>query len=896
MIRRVQEGWHRLRSLLRRSNLERGLADEIRFHVDQQTEKNRRAGMPPDEARRQALVRFGGVERAREGARDEFRFVSAEDILRDLRYGARALRRAPGFTIVALLTLALGIGATTAMFSVVNGVLLRPLPYPDQDRLIELVHEAPVFGAAELFASPAIYFAYRDHSRTFESVGLWDWDNSPVTVSGSGEPEAVASVEVTHEVLRILGAEPVIGRGFRESDDVPGSPATAVISHAYWQRRFGGADPLGRTLVVDGIPREVIGVMPPSFRFFEYPADIFYPRQPVRTAATFPSFDGRAVARVKPGVTLSDANADVARMIPILIEEYGRGTQFDSSQLRPRLRWLKETVVGDLDDTLWLLMGTIGLLLAIACANVANLVLARTETRRPELAVRTALGAGRAAIARAVFLESVVLGLAGGLAGLAVAYLSLPVLLSLGSADLPQIMTVAIDFNVLLVALGASVLATVGFAAFPMVTFASAKLHPADSLRGGGRSTTEGRDSHRARHLLIAAQVALALVLLIGAGLMIRTFQTLRQVDPGFHEPEDVLTFQLTMPSAGPPAGAPANAPRPEHSVRIKQAIAERLAAVPGVQSAAFSAFNDGLPLDGDGRSAGFVVEGRPAADERTTPREIQYVSPQFFETLQTPLIAGRTFDWTDVYGDRRLALVSENMARAEWGSAAAAIGKRFGPGARGPWWEVIGVVKDVHHNGLSQPPPQMAIIKAVASETASFVVRSDRVGTAGFLEELQRAVWSVNGALSLANVRTLGDMYRGSMARTSMTLMLLAITGTMALLLGLIGIYGVVNYSVSQRRREIGIRLALGAAQGEIRRMFVGRALVPVCIGVAIGLAAAAGLTRVMASQLFGVSPLDPLTHAAVALGLVTAAALASYLSAKRASALDPVTVLKGD
>jgi predicted permease len=896
VIRRLREGWHRFRSLVRRGGVERGLDDEIRFHIDQQTEKNRRAGMAPDEARRQAIVRFGGVERAREEARDEFRLVSLEDILRDLRYGARALRRTPGFSIVATLTLALGIGATTAMFSLVNSVLLRPLPYPDQDRLIEIVHEAPAFGAARLYASPAIYFAYREHSRTFEAVGLWDWDNSPATVSGSGEPEAVPSVEVTHEVLRILGSEPVVGRGFREGDDAPGSPATVVISHAYWQRRFGGSDPLGRMLIVDGIPREVIGVLPPAFRFFEYPADIFYPRQPDRATARFPSFDGRAIARLKPGVTLDEANADVTRMIPLLIEEFGPGTQFDGSQFRARLRWLKDTVVGNLDDTLWLLMGTIGLLLAIACANVANLMLARTETRRPELAVRTALGAGRSAIARVVFLESAVLGLAGGGAGLAVAYLGLPLLLSLGAGDLPHLMAVRIDPTVLLVTLGASVLATVGFAALPVITYASPGVLPADSLRGGGRSATEGRGSHRARHLLIAVQVALALVLLIGAGLMIRTFQTLRQVDPGFREPDDVLTFQVTMPSAGPPAGAPANAPRPEHGVRIKQAIVERLAAVPGVESTAFSAFNDGLPLDGDGRGASIVVEGKPIGDERASPREVQYISPRFFETLRTPLVAGRTFDWTDVYGDRRLALVSENLARAEWGSSAAAIGRRIGPGASGPWWEVVGVVKDVHHGGMSQPPPQTVMFAAVASETASFVVRSERVGTAGFLEELQRAVWSVNGALSLANVRTLGDMYRASMARTSMTLMLLAITGTMALLVGLIGIYGVVSYTVSRRRREIGIRLALGAAQGEIRRMFVGRALVPVGIGIAIGLGAAAGLTRLMASHLFGVGPLDPLTHAAVALGLVTAAALASYLSARRASALDPVAVLRGE
>lgn len=278
-MRRVLEGWRRLRSLRRRNELESGLEQEIRFHIDRQTEKNLRAGMEPDEARRQALIKFGGVEHAKESTRDQFRSAFVEDFLRDLRYGGRALLRAPGFTFVATLTLALGIGATIAMFSVVNGILLRPLPYPEQDRLIELVHEAPGLGMGQLLASPAIYFTYRDHSRTFDSVGLWDWDSSPVTVTGSGEPEAVQSLEVTHEVLGILGANPIVGRGFSDADDLPGSAPTAIISYGYWRRHFGGADPLGQTLVVDGVPRQVIGVLPQSFRFFDYPADIFYPLQ-----------------------------------------------------------------------------------------------------------------------------------------------------------------------------------------------------------------------------------------------------------------------------------------------------------------------------------------------------------------------------------------------------------------------------------------------------------------------------------------------------------------------------------------------------------------------------------------------------------------------------------------
>jgi predicted permease len=892
--------WRRLRLLGRRRRLETGLDEEIRFHIDRQTEKNVRAGMAPEEARRQALVRFGGVEGTRETTRDEFRFAFVEDFLRDVRYGARTLRRSPGFTIVVTLTLGFGIGATTAMFSVVNGILLRPLPYRDQDRLIELVHEAPGIGIGRLFASPAIYFTYRDHSRTFESVGLWDWDSSPVTVTGSGEPESVESLEVTHEVLAILGADPILGRTFNEGDDLPGSPPTAIVSHGYWQRHFAGADPLGRTLIVNGVPRQVVGVLPASFTFFDYPAEVFYPLQPVRSAATFPSFDGRGIARLKRGVTLREANADVTRMIPILAAQFGRaGGGFEGSRFGPKLRWLKDTVVGNLGETLWLLMGTIGLLLLIACANVANLVLVRAQSQRPQLAIRVALGAGWAAVARVVFTESAVLGLAGGAAGLAVAYVSLPLLLSLGAAELPHIMAVRIDLTVLLVTLATAALATVLFALVPVAQLSSPTLRLTNTLRGAGRSLTEGRHGNRVRHVLVVSQVALALVLLVGSGLMIRTFQRLRQVDPGFRDPDHVQIFQITIPrpDRSAAAGTPAAAAEAERGLRMRHAILDRLAAVAGVESAGFSGFNDGLPLDGDGRSSGMLVEGKAApAPGVSALKEIQYISPGFFETMRTPLLAGRTFDWNDVYQARRVALVSENMARAEWGSAGAAVGQHIGRDPAGPWWDVVGVVKDVHHNGLAEPAPQTVIFPVVASDTASFVVRASRAGTAPFVQDLRKAVWSVNGSLSPANARTMGDLYRRSMARTSMTLKLLAITGTIALFLSLIGIYGVVSYSVAQRRREIGIRMALGARQGEVRQMFVRLALVLVGIGVAIGLGAAAGLTRLMASQLFGVNPLDPLTHLAVALALFTAAGLASYLSAQRASALNPVEVLKGE
>ncbi len=880
----------------------RDLDEEIRFHIDRQVEKNVRAGMPPEEARRQALITFGGVDRTKEAARDEFPLAAMEHVLRDLRYGVRALRRAPAFAAVAIVLLAIGIGATTAMFSVVNGVLLHPLPYPDQDRLIELVHEAPGLSLDELFASPAIYFTYRDHSATFESVGLWDWDGSPVTVTGPGEAEAVPSLQVTHEILPMLGADPIRGRGFTEADDRPESPAVAIVSFGYWQRRFGGADPLGRTLIVDGTPRRIVGVLPASFRFFDYPADIFYPLQPVRSAAVFPAFDGRAIARLKPGVTLADANADVSRMIPMLTAEFGDGTTWQNARFGPRLRWLRDTVVGTLGGTLWVLMGTIGLLFLIACANVANLVLVRAQMRERELATRAALGAGWGGILRVVFAESVLLGVAGGVAGLGVAYAGLPLLLTLAAGDLPAIMQVAIDPAVLLVAAGSSIVAMALFTLVPALRFVGRDW--AGALHDGGRSMTGGRHAHRARHVLLVMQVALALVLLVGAGLMIRTFQHLHRVDPGFSNPDEVLTFQVTLPPSevsDPDRGGAFDA---ERALGIDQALVERFEALPGVVSTGFAGFNDGLPLDGDGRQTSLVAftDGRVHAGGQPRFFEMQRVSPGFFETMQTTRVAGRALTWDDVHGGRRVILVSENLARREWGGASRAIGQRMGSTPSSTGFEVVGVVKDVHHNGVSQPAPEVVAFPLSPSEgnpsarTASFVVRSPRANAAGFVQALREAADSVDPNLALADIRTLGEMYRRSLARTSVTLLLLVTTGGMALAIGLIGICGIVTCMIGERRREIGIRVALGARPDRVRRMFVGRVLALVAIGAAIGLGAALGLTRLMASQLYGVDPLDPVTFAAVALVLAASAGAAGTLTARRAAALDPVEVLRGE
>jgi putative ABC transport system permease protein len=887
--------WQWLRSLGRRSALERGLDDEMRFHVDRQIEKYVAAGMAPDEARRQALIRFGAMQGAKDATRDQFRPPRLENLARDFRFSARALLRAPGFTAVAVLTLGLGIGTTTAMFSVVNGVLLNPLPYPEQDRLVNLVHDVPGVGVNRMLGSPAVYFAYRDYSQAFDVVGHWDGESS-VTVTGNGEPESVPGLGLTHEVLPLLGAQPIFGRSFRAGDDVPGAAPTAIISFGYAQRRFGGTRAIGQHLVVEGVVREIIGVLPQTFRFVDASVDIYYPLRLVRADAQFPSGDGRGIARLKPGVTLAQANADIRRIVPIMAKEFGDDPQVgERSGFRPTLESLKEAVVGDLGTTLWLMLGTIALLMLIACAKVANLMLVRAHTRRPELILRAALGAGRAAIARVVFTESALVGLAGGMVGLLLAYASLPALTSLGEAELPGVMAIRLDPIVLVVAFASAFFATVLFSFVAVAQLAWPRLRLATALQAG-RSMAGTRESNRARHVLVVAQVAIALVLLIGSGLMIRTSLTMRNVDPGFADPDRVLTFQLSLPEEAIQASddTAVRAAR-TRLLREHQAIHARLSEVPGVESVGFASNNDPLPLDGDGRQMSMVpiIDGRQVPDGAPRVWEQQRVAPGFFETMRTPIVAGRAIDWNDVLERRQVVMVSESVARKEWGSAAGAIGHRMGPD---PEIEVIGVIKDVYHNGVHRPVTDTVGLTAIGVPTATYVVRSPRVGSPDFIRHVREAIWAVNPNVSPSQIRTLGDLYTRSMARTSMTLLLLAITGAMALVLGLIGIYGVVSYAASQRRREIGVRLALGAGRGDVRRMFVRNALMLVTVGVALGLVASAALTRLMESQLFGVTPLDPATHATVALGLAVTASLASYVSAMRGTSVDPTTVLRGD
>jgi predicted permease len=567
---------------------------------------------------------------------------------------------------------------------------------------------------------------------------------------------------------------------------------------------------------------------------------------------------------------------------------------FEEAKLEPSLRLLKGEVVGDVGSVLWVLMGTIGLVLLIACANVANLLLVRAEGRQQELAVRAALGATRGRIAYELLAESVILGLVGGAAGLVVAFGAVRLLIALAPGNLPRLDNIAIDGTVLLFTAAISIFAGLLFGAIPVVKYAGPQV--AAGLRGGGRTSSASRERHRARSTLVIVQVALALVLLVGSGLMIRTFEAMRRVDPGFVNPQELLTLGLSIPSA--------QVKEPEAVVRMHQAILEKIAAVPGVTSVGLTSI---IPMGGSGwHDPIFAADKNYEQKELPPIRAFKFLSPGLLKTVGNRLIAGRDFVWEDAYDKRKVAMVSDNLARELWGSASAALGKRIRESNNSDWREVVGVVADERDDGVDKKAPATAFFPMLMTQfegddpavrrTMSYVIRSPRAGSIAFTGEVSRAVWSVNPNLPLAGVRTLDEVVRKSMARTSFTLVMLAIAGAMALLLGVAGIYAVLSYSVSQRTREIGIRLALGAQRQEVTGLFLRYGLRLVLVGIACGLAVAFAVTRAMGALLFEVSPIDPLTYAAVCLSLTGAALLASYLPALRATLVNPVTALRAE
>ena len=813
-----------------------------------------------------------------------------------LRRILRRLLSAPGFTSIAVLTLALGIGANAAIFSVVRGVLLKPLPLEDPDTLVGVWHSAPGLGFPVMNQSPATYLTYREANRTFEDIGLWD--NTAVSVTGTGEPERVEALLVTDGTLSLLRVQPQLGRRFTAEDDPPGAPARVMLTHPYWQRKFGG-DPaiVGRHVTVDGRPREVIGVLPPAFSFLDTNPQLILPFRFEPAKVFVGNFSYQGVARLKPGVTIEAANADVARMIPLILERFplppGFTRQmFDEVKMGPNIRPLSEDVIGDVGQVLWVLLGTVAIVLLIACANVANLFLVRAEGRQQELAIHAALGAGWRRIAWELLSESLTLGAAGGALGLLLAYIGVRGLVAAAPEGLPRVSEIAIDAQVLLFTAGVSLLAGLLFGLIPVVKFATP--HLGSALKEGGRLSSAGRQRHRARNALVIAEVALAVVLLVASGLMIRTFLALRQIDPGFRNPAEVLTLRVSIP--------PQFVSDPEQAIRTHEQIARAIEQLPGITSVGLSS---SITMDGYDSNDPIFVEDFPGPGGRIPPlRRFKWVGENYFSTMGNPLIAGRTISWTDAYNRAAVVMVSENFAREYWKDPSAAIGRRIRNSPDNPWRTIVGVVGDERDDGAARPAPSIVYWPLLIEEfwdskvfgyrNLGYAIRTGRAGSPTLLKEIQQTVWSVNANLPVAVVQTLREIQADSMAQTSFALVMLGIAAAVALVLGVVGIYGVISYVATQRTREIGIRMALGAAERDVSRLFLRHGVTLAALGIVAGTGAAALLTRVMSSLLFGVSALDPATYVLAAAGLGGTALLASYLPARRASRLDPAHALR--
>jgi len=899
---------------------EADIVDEIAQHLAERYREATQGGASTEEATRLALAEFraGNPLAQRIAALKQARVpapvtVGASmghllaDVWHDLRYAARALAKHRSFAATAILILALGIGATTAIFSVVYSVLIKPLPYPNAHELVRIRHAAPGIDLADIQASSNMYLTYRQESQTFASVGLWQPLDATLTVAG--EPQRVRALFVSDGTLQALGVQPARGRGFTGADHGTAAegPAPIILSHAFWQRGFGGDEAaLGREIQTDapsgtgtlpwGPSSQVVGIMPSDFRFLDVtpPPDVIIPVRLDPTRQAHSVFRWEMLARLKPGVSLAEARADLDRMRPIHRDAWPPfpGTtmeSFDNMRISALARPLQSDLVGGVASLLWVLMGAIGAVLLIACANIANLTLVRADARRQELAVRAALGAVPARIARALLAENFALGAAGSVLGFGLAYAGVQVLVANGPSDLPRLQEISVYPPVLAFTVLVSLASTLLFGSITALKHARHVEMPAI---GAARGSSASRERSRARNALVVAQVALAVVLVVSAALMIRTFQALRDVDAGYSDPATIQLARIWIPRAEFQG----------QFTRLEREIADRIAALPGVRAVGFT---DDVPIVWGGMGTRIAVEGETAPGSGPLPR-IKYVSPDYFATMGTRLIAGREVTWGDIEAGGRVVVVSEPFARELAAEPAGALGRRVRLRNEDAWREVVGVVQGIHESGIYEAPSSAVYwpVRAeglfgspvIEASSVTFAIRSERAGTASLAEEVRRAVQSVSASIPVGQVRTMQDLHAGSLARTSFTLVLLAIAGAMALLLGIVGIYGVVAYVVAQRTREIGIRSTLGAEPTQLTRMFVSQGLALSTVGAVLGLVAAGMLGRWMSSLLFGVSALDPLAYGAALVATIAAAALASYLPARLAAKIDPTNALRAE
>jgi putative ABC transport system permease protein len=874
-----------LRSLGRRRAVESQLDEEMRFHVEMETRKLTERGLAPEQARREALLSFGGVEKYKEAARDATGAPVVETLLQDIRYGIRGLKRNPVFALAAIATLALGIGANAAIFSVVHGVFLQALPYGGGERLVRLRQDAPGINITDAPFSPPEIADYAARNRTLEGVA--EYHSMWFVLLGKAEPERVQTGVVAANYFDILGLRPILGRTFRPGEDAPGAEPLLVLSHDYWMRSWGG-DPrvIGRTFRMNDRVHTVIGVLPPMPAYPD-DNDVYMPvsacpfRSMPEMSTNRPHRMVQVFGRVKAGVTLAAARSDLNGIAQSLATQYPEAYPQKGSGFALTAVSLREELTREARPTFLVLFGIVGLVLLLACANVANLTLARLLRRRRELALRSALGAGRLRLARQLVTESTLVALAGGVLGLLFAAGGLRLLVAFAARFTPRAREIAIDGPVLLFALVVSVVTGIAFGLIPAV---SSRRGLSEALQEGGDRSTGGVVRHRMRSALIVLQVAISFMLLIGAGLMIRSLWKLQQVDPGF-EIGRVLTSRLdlnfTKYTDGPKRWA------------FEKQILERLSVQPGIVSAAIAG---SFPLNETGPNNGrFEVEGRPAVSDDLRPQaEFQRVSSDYFRTIGAPLLTGRTFTNADTEETPRVAIVSRSLARRFFGDKEA-LGRRLTFDRGKTWISIVGIAGDVRQYGLASAPPDEIYLALPQYPTlsGSLLVRTSG-SPLGLGRSVSATVHSIDPDQPVDRFRTLEEARSNALASPRLTATLLSLFAALALAVTCAGLAGVIAFTVGERRQEFGIRMALGAAPRSVVGLVLNQAIRLVAAGLALGLIGAHLLARLMTSLLFEVSATDPPTFLAMSFVLIAVALLASFVPARRATAVDPIAALR--
>jgi predicted permease len=896
----TREWLRRLWGTLARKQRDRDLEEELRLHVELASEDLRRRGHSPDEALRLARLQLGGVPQVVEAIRDQGRLPWLDNLARDVRYGLRSLRRAPAFTAITVLTLSLGIGATTAIFSIVNGVILRPLGYPDPEKLMHLTTGYPALGVTGFGVSPPEYLEFRAITKSFASVGAYT--TGQVNLTAGDRPIRARSASVDDRLLEALAIPPAQGRLFAQGEtDVggppraPGQPAPpapplAILSHELWQRAFAGAPLVGTTIEVDGRRHEIVGIMPPGADIMDNRTEIWLPlglnpadRQ--NRGTHFLYLVGRLTGTAESARTELDAltrnwGARVGATDHVFI---AAGPNAHFLEMRP----VQEALVGAAGRSIWVLQAAVGLVLLIACVNVANLLLARAETRRRELAVRTSLGAGRGRLLQQFMTEGVLLSLAGGTAGLALARFGLDALIRAYPTALPRTNDVAIDPFVLLFTLSVSIATGLLFGLTPLIYTSAGNL--AAMLKEGGKAATVP-SRHRVRSGLIAAEVAMAVVLVAGAALLVRTVYNLTKADPGFDRSR-LVTFSLTLP--------PAAYPDASDRVQMYQQVLARVRAQPGVQAAsAMSGLPPNRPLDAN--YTRIANSTAPPEKPSETVDYYQHVLADYFETMGIPIVRGRSFQPTDATSSGLVAVVNEALAAKYW-NGVNPIGQRLRPCCSEaiPWYTVIGVARDTKQGGVERNPGTefYRFVEQTGSvppfDTIHIVLRTT-LPAASLARVVDSVVREIDRTVPVVGLRDMNDVFADAIRRPWLLAQLIGAFAVLALLLAAIGTYGVLSYLVAQRRREIGIRMALGAEGSTVVTQIMARGLALTASGIGLGLAAAAGLNRLIASLLFGVQPTDAATLVAVVVTILLVAAGACALPAWRASRLNPNLVLR--